>query len=112
MGGGDDSRLRPVDLMRPRLHLVARGTLSLPFDTSTGYSPRSEGSQSIRVSRPASLSLTDLIGHVQSLTRYAGLIYTLSEHRIRVRYKQSMLGVTWAVVQPLALMAIYTVIFS
>jgi len=64
------------------------------------------------VIRPPSLSLIDLAGHLRSLTRYAGLIYTLSEHRIRVRYKQSMLGVTWAIVQPVALMAIYTMIFS
>src|SRR5262245_21773517 len=84
----------------------------MPSDTSIVYAPRSEGSQSIRVIRPPSLSLTDLASHVQSLTRYAGLIYTLSEHRIRVRYKQSMLGVTWAIMQPVALMAIYTVIFS
>jgi len=84
----------------------------MPSDTSIVYKPRSEGSQSIRVIRPPSLSLTDLAGHVHSLTRYAGLIYTLSEHRIRVRYKQSMLGVTWAIVQPVALMTIYTMIFS
>ena len=84
----------------------------MPSDTSIVYTPRSEGSPSTRVIRPPSLSLTDLAGHVQSLTQYAGLIYTLSEHRIRVRYKQSMLGVTWAIVQPVALMAIYTMIFS
>ena len=29
-----------------------------------------------------------------------------------MRYKQSMLGIAWAIVQPVALMAIYTVIFS
>src|SRR5262245_7346166 len=84
----------------------------MPSDTSIVYTPRSEGSQSIRVIRPPSLSLRDLAGHIRSLGGYAGLIYTLSEHRIRVRYKQSMLGVTWAIVQPVALMAIYTVIFS
>ena len=81
-------------------------------DMSIVYRPRSEGSPSSRVIRPPSLSLIDLAGHLRSLTRYAGLIYTLSEHRIRVRYKQSMLGVTWAIVQPVALMAIYTMIFS
>jgi len=81
-------------------------------DTPIVLRPRSEGSTSIRVIRPPSLSLIDLAGHLRSLTRYAGLIYTLSEHRIRVRYKQSMLGVTWAIVQPVALMAIYTMIFS
>src|SRR5215813_13765782 len=84
----------------------------MPSDMSIVYRPRSEGSPSSRVIRPPSLSLIDLAGHVQSLTQYAGLIYTLSEHRIRVRYKQSMLEVTWAIVQPVALMAIYTMIFS
>ena len=84
----------------------------MPSDMSIVYRPRSEGSPSSRVIRPPSLSLIDLAGHLRSLTRYAGLIYTLSEHRIRVRYKQSMLGVTWAIVQPVALMAIYTMIFS
>jgi len=33
-------------------------------------------------------------------------------HRVKVRYKQSVLGIAWAILQPLALMAIYTVIFS
>jgi len=33
-------------------------------------------------------------------------------HRINVRYKQSMLGWAWALIQPLALMLIYTIIFS
>jgi lipopolysaccharide transport system permease protein len=37
---------------------------------------------------------------------------TLSLHRLSVRYKQSMLGWAWALVQPLALMLIYTIIFS
>jgi lipopolysaccharide transport system permease protein len=58
------------------------------------------------------VSLADLAGHLRNLTRYTGLIYTLSEHRIRVRYKHSVLGIAWAIVQPVALMAIYTVIFS
>ena len=81
-------------------------------DTSIAYAPRSEGSQAVRVIRPPSVSLADLAGHLRNLTRYTGLIYTLSEHRIRVRYKQSLLGIAWAIVQPVALMAIYTVIFS
>lgn len=46
------------------------------------------------------------------LAQYKDLLYTLSMHRIKVRYKQSVLGIAWAVLQPLALMLIYTVIFS
>ena len=44
--------------------------------------------------------------------RYLDPLLTLSLHRVKVRYKQSMLGIAWAIVQPLALMLIYTVIFS
>jgi lipopolysaccharide transport system permease protein len=36
----------------------------------------------------------------------------MSRHRILVRYKQSVLGLAWALIQPLSLMAIYTIIFS
>jgi lipopolysaccharide transport system permease protein len=36
----------------------------------------------------------------------------MSRHRIIVRYKQSVLGLAWALIQPLSLMAIYTIIFS
>jgi len=81
-------------------------------DTSIAYTSESGRPPAVRVIRPPSLSMGDLAGHVRNLTRYADLIHTLSEHRIRVRYKQSVLGVAWAIVQPVALMAIYTVIFS
>lgn len=33
-------------------------------------------------------------------------------HRLKIRYKQSVLGWAWALLQPLSLMLIYTVIFS
>jgi homopolymeric O-antigen transport system permease protein len=43
---------------------------------------------------------------------YVDLFLTLCRHRASVRYKQSVLGVAWALVQPLALMLVYFVIFS
>ena len=46
------------------------------------------------------------------LLHYRDLLYTLTIHRVKVRYKQSVLGLAWAVLQPLMLMVIYTVIFS
>lgn len=49
--------------------------------------------------------LTDLLA-------YRDLLVSLSQHRVRVRYKQSALGMAWAVLQPLALMFIYTILFS
>lgn len=46
------------------------------------------------------------------LARHGDLLYTLTLHRIKVRYKQSVLGVGWAVLQPLATMAVLTVVFG
>jgi len=66
----------------------------------------------IKVIRPVSLSLLWSLRQLGGLGHYVDLIYTLSEHRIKVRYKQSMLGLAWAIMQPLSLMIIYSVIFS
>jgi lipopolysaccharide transport system permease protein len=49
---------------------------------------------------------------VARLVHYRDLLFTLSVHRLKVRYKQSLLGPSWAILQPLSLMLIYTVIFS
>ena len=49
---------------------------------------------------------------LRELWQYRDLFYTLTVHRIKVRYKQSVLGLAWAILQPLSLMLIYTVIFS
>lgn len=62
--------------------------------------------------RPASFSLANLPAYLTTFFSYWDLLLTLSLHRVKVRYKQSVLGLAWAVLQPLALMAIYTVIFS
>lgn len=64
------------------------------------------------VIRSASVSPLTLLGGVTRLVQYRDLLLTLTEHRIKVRYKQSVLGLAWAVLQPLSLMLIYTVIFS
>jgi len=53
-----------------------------------------------------------IVRHAIELFAYRDLLYTLTLHRFSVRYKQSLLGPAWAVVQPLSLMAIYTIIFS
>ena len=66
----------------------------------------------VKFIRPNSFSVFGVFNQLRDLTRYFDLIRTLSQHRIRVRYKQSALGLTWAIMQPLSLMLIYTVIFS
>lgn len=72
----------------------------------------SEGVRREKKIRATAFSPLALLGHLKDLAEYTDLIYTLSQHRVRVRYKQSVLGITWAVMQPLSLMLIYTVIFS
>jgi len=53
-----------------------------------------------------------LLRSLGGLWQYRDLLYTLSGHRIKVRYKQSVLGIAWAVLQPLSLMLIYTLVFA
>lgn len=70
------------------------------------------GPKRIRTIRPASFALGQVLAHVRQFFEYWDLLLTLTHHRIRVRYKQSALGLAWALLQPLSLMLIYTVIFS
>jgi lipopolysaccharide transport system permease protein len=58
------------------------------------------------------MSARDLASGITRLREYSDLLWTLSTHRIKVRYKQSVLGLAWAVLQPLSLMLIYTLVFS
>jgi lipopolysaccharide transport system permease protein len=62
--------------------------------------------------RPPSLGLKNLRNDLTKLWQYRDLLYTLSLHRVKVRYKQSMLGILWALLQPLSMMLIFTFIFS
>jgi lipopolysaccharide transport system permease protein len=48
----------------------------------------------------------------KELWRYRELIYFLTWRDIKVRYKQAVLGIAWAVIQPLMTMVIFTVIFG
>lgn len=48
----------------------------------------------------------------KELWRYRELIYFLTWRDIKVRYKQAVLGIAWAVLQPLLTMLIFTVIFG
>jgi len=64
------------------------------------------------VIRPASSAWLRLGEHLARLAEYRDLLYTLSAHRISVRYKQTSLGLAWAVLQPLMMMVIFTAVFS
>ncbi len=46
------------------------------------------------------------------LLRFRELLYFLVWSELKVRYKQTVLGVAWAVIQPLAIMVVFTVFFG
>lgn len=50
--------------------------------------------------------------YLKTLFEYRELMYNLAMREIKARYKQTVLGASWAVLQPLALMVIFTVVFS
>jgi len=67
---------------------------------------------SVTVIRPAGSAWLHVGEHLERLREYGDLLYTLSAHRISVRYKQTSLGVLWALLQPVMMMAIFTAVFS
>ena len=70
------------------------------------------GPRRVKVIRPVAFSPRDLRTGLLALTDYRDLLVALSVHRLKVRYKQSVLGIAWAIIQPVALMLIYTLVFS
>lgn len=46
------------------------------------------------------------------LVRYRELVYNLTLRDLKLKYKRSLLGVAWSFLNPLLMMAIYTVVFS
>jgi len=49
---------------------------------------------------------------LRELWEYRELLYFLAWRDVKIRYKQAALGVTWAVIQPLLTMVIFSVIFG
>lgn len=50
--------------------------------------------------------------HLKDVWEYRELLYFLTWRDIKVRYKQSLIGVGWAVLQPLLTMVIFTFVFG
>ena len=63
----------------------------------------------ITVIRPKKLfSLHD----ITELWKYQELLYFFTWRDLKVRYKQTFIGVLWAVIQPLVTMVVFTVFFG
>ncbi|GAC1463428.1 MAG: ABC transporter permease [Isosphaeraceae bacterium] len=71
-----------------------------------------------QASREAALALTVITPptrhtfvNLQELWRFRDLLYFLAWRDVKVRYKQTALGVAWAVLQPAMMMAVFTLFF-
>ncbi len=53
-----------------------------------------------------------MLSYLKQLYKYRQLLWILTQREIKVRYKQTALGVLWAILQPLSLMLIFTLVFS
>jgi homopolymeric O-antigen transport system permease protein len=60
----------------------------------------------------ASRARTPLLPSFSGLTGYGELLRTLLRRELRSRYKGSALGIVWSLVFPLAMMGVYTLVFS
>src|SRR6202795_2962914 len=91
---------------------ASAGAMAHPttWETSTGMARTPD--RPVKVIRPPAFSIGTISTGLRTLVQYSDLLYTLSLFRLSVRYKQSALGWTWAALQPLALMGIYTIIFT
>ena len=50
--------------------------------------------------------------NVGELWRYRELLFFLTWRDVKIRYKQSLLGIAWAVIQPTLYMVVFTIIFG
>lgn len=55
---------------------------------------------------------TRLIAHVRELWRYRELVRNLVVSELKARYKNSVLGFVWSLLNPLAMMLVFTVVFG
>lgn len=46
------------------------------------------------------------------IVQYRELLYSLTLREVKARYRQSLLGIGWAIVQPLALMVVFNLVFT
>jgi lipopolysaccharide transport system permease protein len=53
-----------------------------------------------------------LVAHLRELLRYRELIYNLTVRELKARYKSSVLGFFWSLLNPLGMMVVFTVVFT
>jgi lipopolysaccharide transport system permease protein len=66
----------------------------------------------IQVIRPVRSAGDIIINGILSLVQSVGLLRAMTVTHLKMRYRYSMLGWCWALLQPLTLMVLYTLVFS
>lgn len=66
----------------------------------------------VTIIEPPSLATIHPVRALVRLRQFSDLLWTLTLHRIKVRYQHTHLGYLWAVLQPLALMLVFALMFS
>jgi lipopolysaccharide transport system permease protein len=76
------------------------------------FTARGDDVRRVTIIEPPSWWRLNPLRELARLPQFTDLLWTLSVHRIRVRYKQSRLGMAWAILQPLSMMLVFTLMFS
>lgn len=79
-----------------------------PNRSKLGHEPPAAAT-AVRVIKPASRWQLINLGE---LWQYRELLYFLAWRDFKVRYKQTLLGIAWAVIQPVMMMVVFTVFFG
>lgn len=87
---------------------IARGTESIGGVTSSAAVESLSARPQVTIRAGGSWMPLD----VRELWAYRELLYFLTWRDIKVRYKQAVLGVAWAVIQPLLTMVVFTLFFG
>jgi lipopolysaccharide transport system permease protein len=53
-----------------------------------------------------------MLKYFRNLLQYRELLYFLVLREVKAKYKQTVLGVAWSILQPLAMMTVFTIVFS
>ncbi|MXZ38975.1 MAG: ABC transporter permease [Holophagales bacterium] len=85
--------------------------------SSTGFPRRSAERPCISSARPAARPaerkmLAAMVEVARSLVRYRSLLWTLVMRELRARYRGSVLGFLWSLLNPLLLLAVYSFVFG
>src|SRR5689334_539128 len=78
--------------------------------------PAARASGAARAAEPAETLIRPATGwqliNVRELWRFRELLYFLTWRDVKIRYKQTVLGAAWAVLQPAMMMVVFTIFFG